>query len=152
MDFLGKLYDPINRARVNWRQKLADVADYVGGHNQSIPDIGADKALHQATSRNLTGGLGKLLPPMLSANISDAAGLANESASGALQKATGRDFFSPNGFDFEDVANNRRGQELGMQDIEREGTNPYLKALQMGTGMEGLDTIARGINKFGLPW
>ncbi len=74
----------LNRFRVNARQPLADLANFLAGTREDGSHFEA-RGLHANTSRDLTRMFGRALPPSKAVAAADALGYANEILPGALQ-------------------------------------------------------------------
>lgn len=118
----AKLLGKANDMRVRGRGALAEIAGLFGGEGQ---DLSSQAGMHRVVSRNLTQDLGQVLPPQMSANLADTAGLGNETLSGGLQALLGNPVMSETGFDWGDVASNRGGQDAAMKELR---THPPLGA------------------------
>lgn len=90
------------------RSLLEKLNDFHGG-SQMGGEL--DKMMHANASGQLTEMFGKLLRPQTAALAADATGLGNESLSGLTALVAGRPFFGKTGFDWNDVASNREGQD-----------------------------------------
>jgi hypothetical protein len=142
------VYELLNNARVKAKDTIGEaIVDFAGPDH----DPGNDSAssLHTAVSRDLTSGLGRILPPTIASNVSDLAGLGNETLSGVLQKLISRPFQSAQGFDWGDVQSNRTGQDQGIRELENNppgtlwsGDNP-LKGVQDAVGLTLAEEIAK---------
>lgn len=81
---------------------------------------------HRQGNYALTKKLGKVLPPQIAANLSDAAYMGNEAITGTLAKAhgilSGKDtpFFSPYGFNWKDIGINRAGQQQAIDELNKD--------------------------------
>ena len=104
----ARLINAIHRGRVAGRQKLADAINFYGGAGQ---DKSTQEGLHRGASRNLVRLFGQAMNPEAAATMADLSGLGNEALSGSLQALIGEPFFSPKGFDWQDVAQNRSAQD-----------------------------------------
>ena len=113
----------LNRARVNVRQPLADLANFLSGTREDGSHFEA-RGLHANTSRDLSRLFGKALPPEQAIATADALGYANEILPGALQAAAGNEFFGPSGFDWQDMYENWEGQERARQDMQPQPPAP----------------------------
>lgn len=76
--------------------------------------------LHRHEMRHFTNELSNYMEPEVAASIMDIPGFANETIAGLLTPTLPRPtpFFSKQGFDWSDIAQNREGQNLAIQDQE----------------------------------
>lgn len=74
---------------------------------------------HRQGNSRLTEMLGSVLAPQAAANVSDALYMGNEAVTGGLARLAGKPFFSKYGFNWPDVAINRRGQDEAVKKLDK---------------------------------
>ena len=102
----------LDQARLKLRELLIGANESFAGVNTGQ----VDKDLHVGTSRNLTHALGNVLPPNMSAVGADMLGTLNESAAGLTSLAAGKPWMGKTGYDLNDVAYNREGQNQALEE------------------------------------
>ena len=85
--------------------------------------------IHREAMRHYTNQLSDYMEPETAASIMDIPGFANETVAGMLSPTLAKPtpFFSKQGFDWADIAQNREGQNQAIQD--QEGRTPPISRL-----------------------
>lgn len=88
--------------------------------------------IHREAMRSMTNKLSDYMEPEVAASVMDIPGFINEGIAGALTPTLAKPtpFFSKQGFDWADIAQNREGQNLAIQDQENR-TPPISRMLSM---------------------
>jgi hypothetical protein len=109
----------------------------------------ADLDLHREYMQRGTESMGRVLDPRVAQALMDAAGYANEAASGGLQALRGRPFFSESGFDWQDMLANRQGQEAGVAALQERYPESARSLLGILLGAAYRDPEGRWANVIG---
>lgn len=141
-------YEKANKARLSARRDMVDALDeyasWLGGTHLDKPGGPHHEARgeHREISRTLTQALNRSgLPPGVASGVAELGGYGNEGVTGALQAILGvadmakgrpvtHSFFSPAGWDWADVEENREGQQEALAGPDERA--PWVKALSAG--------------------
>jgi hypothetical protein len=104
----------------NLRNKAVKALLFPGGVES---DKSHKQVLHVEGNRRMTKAIGKVLPPQQAAHVTDALYGANEAVTGALAKVAGRDYFSPYGYNVDDLRLNKQGQDAAVRELEAEAAS-----------------------------